>query len=180
MPHLIIDGYNLIRNSHALLKAEYRSLEKGRLALMKQLAHYRAQKGYPITVVFDAALTDNTWIEEDRLAGIQIFYSEHGQTADEIVISLARQKKEAALVVSSDREIMRAARSAGSGVLTSEEFVRILHRSHHEIDTGGTAPMKADPIIRTPYNKKRITQKKGPSKRLPKAKRQALAKIKNI
>ena len=176
MVHILIDGYNLIRSSASLTKMESASLEKGRLALIYRLAEYKKMKGHTITVVFDAALTDNLSVEEDRKAGIRILYSEMGQKADEVIIKLARQLKDKTVVVSSDREIQQAARLAGAGVMESQEFEKKLN----EALIYGEAPLPSRDEEHQPLHKRWITMKKGPAKRLPKAKRRALSKLRDL
>jgi len=52
--HLIIDGYNLIRQSPWLSLLDARDLEAGREALLQSLADYRQRRlQHKITVVFD-------------------------------------------------------------------------------------------------------------------------------
>lgn len=146
------------------------------MALIRKLAEYKKIKGHAVTVVFDAALTDNLTVEEDRIAGIRILYSEGGQTADEVIIKLAQELKDKAVVVSSDRAILQAARMAGSAVMESEAFEKKLNEVARY---GGEPPVEA--VHEPPLPHKRwITMKKGPAKRLPKAKRRALTKLRDI
>lgn len=179
MAHIIIDGYNLIRRSRSLSRAEAIDLEHGRLALVKKLAAYRQIKGHTITVVFDASETLNLSVEEDRIAGIRILYSQGGQTADAVIINLARQLKNQAIVVSSDNEILHAAKRAGCGILQAEEFERKLDAAgaYGGTPLPGTGRDKSDE--NRPLNKRWITMKKGPAKRLPKAKRRALSRLRD-
>ena len=51
--HIIVDGYNLIRQSDTFRHSERKSLEEGRNALIRSLAGYRKLRGHRITVVFD-------------------------------------------------------------------------------------------------------------------------------
>ena len=51
--HIIVDGYNLIRQSDTFRQSERKSLEEGRNALLRSLAGYRKLRGHRITVVFD-------------------------------------------------------------------------------------------------------------------------------
>ena len=176
MVHLVIDGYNLIRQSIPLSHAEAINLEQGRLALLKKLAAYRQMKHHAITVVFDASETLNLSVEEDRFAGIRIFYSKGGQTADSVIIDMARQLRDQAIVVSSDNEILHAAKQAGCAILEAGEFERKLNEALLYSDSGP----KVDQKGRQPLNKRWVTMKKGPSKRLPKAKRRAMARLRNI
>lgn len=174
---IIIDGYNLIRRSRFLSSAEAIDLEHGRLALLKKLAAYRQMKHHAITVVFDASETLNLSVEEDRYAGIRILYSEGGQTADAVIIDLARKLKNQAIVVSSDNEILRAAQSAGCAILQAEEFERKLNEA---LLYGETGPKMDQEERKLPLNKRWVTMKKGPSKRLPKAKRRAMARLRDL
>ncbi|CAD7778116.1 MAG: YacP-like NYN domain protein [Candidatus Methanoperedenaceae archaeon GB50] len=50
---LVIDGYNVIRQSPVFKKAEQEGLEVGRETLIKYLEAYRKLKKHKITVVFD-------------------------------------------------------------------------------------------------------------------------------
>lgn len=177
MAHILIDGYNLIRSSDSLIKMESASLEKGRLALIRRLAAYKKLKGHTITVVFDAALTDNVTVEEDRMYGIRILYSEMGQTADTVIMKLVRQLRDKVLVVSSDREILQAAKMAGAGMIQSEDFEKKLNEA---VMYGETLPGVGATAKSPPAHKRWITMKKGPAKRLPKAKRKALSKLRDI
>ncbi len=171
MAHIIIDGYNLIRRSTILSRIEAGNFERGRSELIRKLAVYRQTKNHFITVVFDAAQSDNMSIERDRLNGINILYSEMGQTADDVIIHLARKLKNQAIVISSDNEIIRSARSAGCGVMGSDEFLRILNQGKPMRDRDEPAP---------PLHKRWTTQKKGNPHKLPKAKRRALAKLRGF
>ena len=48
---IIIDGYNLIRQSRSLRRLDAQSLEQGREALLERLIAYHQVRGHPITVV---------------------------------------------------------------------------------------------------------------------------------
>ena len=177
MAHILIAGYNLIRSSAGLTRMESASLEKGRLALIHRLAEYKKIKGHTVTVVFDAALTDNTAVEEDRMAGIRILYSEGGQTADEIIIDLAQKLKDRVVVVSSDKQILHAAKMAGAGLMESEAFEKKLNTA---VLYGAKPPVEAALKAAPTHHKRWITMKKGPARRLPKAKRRTLAKLRDL
>ncbi|MBN2179111.1 MAG: NYN domain-containing protein [Deltaproteobacteria bacterium] len=121
--HIIIDGYNLIRQSDSLRRFERLGLEKGREELIQRLAPYRKIKGHRITVVFDG------WIggplREERLqeAGVHIIYSRRGEKADEVIKRIARKRSgEELVVVTSDREIAEAVGRSGGVAITSPEF----------------------------------------------------------
>jgi len=173
MAHILIDGYNLIRTT-TLLGSRLLSLEKERQELIRQLAAYKRIKGHRVTVVFDATKTEYSSISEGKEAGIHYVYTKGGQTADEVLMMLARKLGRAVVVVSSDQAIISTARQAGAGVLTSPEFAdHVRQASHLEENPFG----KKDSDAKKNPHKRWITQKKGPSKRLPKSKRRALEKL---
>ncbi|MBI2338936.1 MAG: NYN domain-containing protein [Deltaproteobacteria bacterium] len=184
MAHIIIDGYNLIRRSHSLSRAEAVDLERGRLELLKKLAAWRQTKHHAVTVVFDAGETLNLSVEEDRFAGIRILYSKGGQTADSVMIDLARKLREQAIVVSSDNEILQAAKRSGCSFLLAEEFERKLNAVGASANKSWRTPLpetdRDRPDENRPLNKRWMTMKKGPAKRLPKAKRRAMARLRDL
>lgn len=176
MAHIIIDGYNLIRSSLLLNLSGPLSLEQERMTLIQKLSHYRKLKGHQITVVFDASRTENVGVTEDRIEGIKVLYSEMRQTADAIMIDLARRLKDQVMIVTSDNEILHAARSSGCSYLSSQEFEKKLG----EALTYSEKDLERDQPEISQIHKRFLTKKKGPSKRLPKAKRRALNKLKEI
>lgn len=190
MANIVIDGYNLIRQSPSLSQIEANNFEMGRTSLVRKLSEYKKLKGHQITVVFDAADTDNLTLEEYRQAGIRIIFSEMHQKADEVIIRMARNLGGGVIVVSSDREILTAAQRAGCGVMTSGEFERVLNNVGANLvfapgqsqgsPLHGNMFKPEDDEETRPINKRWITQKKGPSHRLPKAKRRAYAKLRGI
>ncbi|MDO8786291.1 MAG: NYN domain-containing protein, partial [Syntrophales bacterium] len=48
--HIIIDGYNLIRQSDFLRRIERISLEEGRKTLIRTMSLYRKQRGHRVTI----------------------------------------------------------------------------------------------------------------------------------
>ena len=125
---LIIDGYNLL----ALDKRLDRGLEQSRNSLINKLVRYRQAKPMHLTVVFDGWRSGSA--SETRLArdGIAIVYSRLGEKADAVVIRLAREKNNGAVVVSSDREIRNAVERFGAVAIHAQEFSEILQ----ELDSG--------------------------------------------
>jgi uncharacterized protein YaiI (UPF0178 family) len=65
-------------------------------------------------------------MQASQVAGLTVLVSRGGYTADEEIIAMAREKGEAAVVVTSDRMILEAAVKAGASVLHSDEFEREL------------------------------------------------------
>ena len=159
--HIIIDGYNLIRQSDVLRLHERQGLEAGRKALVHLMAGYRRARGHRITIVFDGWLGGPPQEERDREAGIDIIYSRRGEKADEVIKRLARQHADETLVVTSDRPVMDAAIRAGVTAVASREFEARIRQGRSAPAQGPVTPEKDDDDDPSP----RGTKKKGPSRK---------------
>jgi predicted RNA-binding protein with PIN domain len=168
--HIIIDGYNLIRQSPDLAQLDRQDLQLGREALVDMLAAYKKLKRHAITVVFDGADQPSLYGSRDRAKGIAIRYSQGRESADDLIRRMARKEKAKALVVSSDREVMAAAESAGATVMDSPSF-------EEKVTMAGYLAVKGDGEAIESRAWVPTTRKKGPSRRLPKRKRKAKARI---
>lgn len=166
--HIIIDGYNLIRQSDSLRRFERLGLEKGRKELIKRLALYRKLKGHRITVIFDGWIGGPLREERQKEEGIHIIYSRRGERADEVIKRIARKRSgEELVVVTSDREIAEAVGRSGGVAIPSPEFETrmILEGEAMVLREKGVSPEEDDDgeIGRS--------GKKGPSRRLSKKER---------
>jgi len=171
--HLIIDGYNLIRQSPTLSRQETRALEFGREALLARLASYKRIRPHPITVVFDAA--EGPVLEEttERRRGIKVVYSSASETADQVIFRLARRLGAQAVVITSDLALTRAVEAAGATAVPSQEFEDRMEQAFYLDVKGGEAEDED-------YEPSLSTRKKGPSRRLPKAVRRRKARLKKV
>jgi predicted RNA-binding protein with PIN domain len=168
--HLIIDGYNLIRQSRELQPLDARELEAGREALLNRLAAYRQRRReHKVTVVFDGWQGGELQESRDRRQGIAIVYSRRGEKADEVIKRLLAKERERAVVVSSDREIQECAKRVGAAWLSSPEF-------EMHLSLAGT---EADPDDRLDFPTSG-TRKKGPAHRLSKRQRQRRQRLKKL
>lgn len=164
---LIIDGYNLIRQSPTLSQIDRGELEAGRRELLKRLMDYRRRKGHQIQVVFDAGAGVGLAAREERLQGISVLFTKRGETADEVIKRLAGGGGEGVVVITSDRELAASVERRGSTTIRAEEFERRLMKAPEiwakdlsEEEEAGTSP-----------------QRKGAARRLPKAKRRRQARL---
>lgn len=121
--HLIIDGYNIIRQSPELSSKDSQDLRWGREALLEKLAAYRRVKKHSITVVFDGGRAVDLLGNRDNFKGMLIIYSRLGEKADDVIKRLADRERERSLVISSDREIMDHAERSGAAVMSAQEFI---------------------------------------------------------
>jgi uncharacterized protein len=162
--HIIIDGYNLVRQSRELSRLDRTDITRGRDALIEKLVRYRRFKPHRITVVFDGAGAPALSPARDRTRGIGIVFSRDGETADAVIGRMARQEGATAMVVSSDHAVVRSARSCGASVIESTEFEARLAMAD-ALDAG-------DPVEEEPHGRRVSTRKKGEGRRLPKRLRQ--------
>ncbi|WP_372681810.1 NYN domain-containing protein [Desulfosarcina sp.] len=170
--HLIIDGYNLIRQSPELAGMDRQDLQLGRDALVDMLAAYKKLKPHKITVVFDGTDLPSIYGSRDRVKGIAIRYSQGGESADDVIRRMVSREKANALVVSSDREVMTAAESAGATALDSAAFEEKIAIARHLAIKGGEETVSTGWVP--------TTRKKGPSRRLPKRKRKMRARVQKL
>jgi predicted RNA-binding protein with PIN domain len=169
--YILVDGYNLIRQSDLLRRYERHSLEAGRLALMSKLSDYKRKKGHRITVVFDGWKSGSAEEGRDRHGNIEIIYSRQGERADDVIKRITDQTAEETIVVSSDREIASYATRQGKTALSSPEFETIMNKA-----ISPSADRIYEPEVREVLKRK----KKGPARRLPRTKRQAQTKIRKL
>lgn len=170
--HIIIDGYNLIRQTPRLASYDRQDIELGRQILIEELAHYKRTKHHRITVVFDGAQASLFSQSRDRISGIDIQFSRPEQTADTLIKKLAAKEKQKALVVSSDREIVEYAISHGAAVIRSQDFgEKIVSTARGQNNVSNSFDDKS-------WNPS--TKKKGPSRRLSKRERKNRLKISKL
>lgn len=169
----IIDGFNLIRQSRDLAGIENKNFEKAQQELIQRLREFAEVSGEKVLCVFDHGGSIEFHRSEEYFGPVTALFTRGGEIADEVIIELAREKKQAAIVVSSDRMVAEGSRKAGASTLSASEFDRILFKicsgqgSRGEEDTRGFDP-------------KRGTQKKGPSHRRAKKDRKVYSKIKKF
>ena len=170
--HIIVDGYNLIRQSDVLRGYERRSLEEGRKALLRTLAGYRKIRGHKITVVFDGWQGGSPVEERDLAGGVEIIYSRLGEKADEVIKRLIGEEGGEIMVVTSDRGISDFATHRGKTSMASPAFESLIGRV-----AAGPIP-EAQPD--DGEEEDRGAKKKGPSRRLSKQQRAALVRIRKL
>jgi len=170
--HIIIDGYNLIRQSKSLSILDLQDIQLGRDSLVDMLAAYKKVKSHRITVVFDGTAAPLFSEQRDRLKGISIIFSQKGESADTVIKKMARKERQKALVVSSDQDIVQSAAASGAATVSANDFENKL-----------TLSMNMDGLQsdRDDYNGWRpTTKKKGPGRRLSKRQRKNGAKISKL
>jgi uncharacterized protein len=166
--HLIIDGYNLIRQSKQLSLLDRQDIARGREALISRLTTYRRFKPHCVTVVFDGAKSSEFCPSRDTIQGIHIVFSRSGDSADTVIVRMACKERERALVVSSDAAVARASAACGAATLDSLEFEARMSMAEAMADVDAPDAKEAA--------RRLSTRKKGEGRRLPKRLRQQRAK----
>jgi predicted RNA-binding protein with PIN domain len=156
----LVDGYNVIRCDPGLAAQEGESLQAGRDALCRLLANAARTSGDQFTVVFDGARSGGTALGS---RGVRVVFSRAQERADDV---LARLASAGVAVVSTDREVQKAAARAGAIPISADDFlVRVLAHP---------APEK------TEEDDLRPSPKKGNPRRLPKKARAAARALKRL
>jgi uncharacterized protein len=172
--HLIIDGYNLIRQSPTLEKIDRHDIERGREALIDRLAAYKKIRGYPVTVVFDGADALPGMDGSDREKGVCVRFSRHGETADAVIKRMADREKEKALVITSDQGVADYCAFRGASVVGSREFEERMELAAQMAAAGNFAEdSSAEGWTPT-------TRKKGPPRRASRQERKHQRRLRKI
>lgn len=171
--HIIIDGYNLIRQSSQFRALDRQDMQAGREALVDALAAYKKVKGYAITVVFDGGAAGLEMPRRDNLKGIKLRFSRSGELADAVIKRMAAREREKVLVVTSDNDIVRYAQAQGAATIGAAEFEeRLLMAQYME--------QKGSDESDDERGWKATTKKKGPSRRLSKQQRRRQRKLSKL
>lgn len=171
--HIVVDGYNLIRQSSYFSALDNQDLQAGREALVDALAAYKRVKAFAITIVFDGSDAPPGMPRRERHKGIELRYSRPGELADEVIKRMAGREREKLLVVSSDREIVDDAIRKGASAISSAEFEDRLTMARM-MDIKGAVEGEVSSGWQP------TTKKSGPSRRLPKRQRKMRRKISKL
>ena len=163
-PTLIIDGYNLIRNTPVLASIDRQDIEEGREALISRLSEYRKIRRFPVVVVFDGTGFYHLSATRENRMGIRILFSHQGQTADDFIVSLAKQKGRETVVVTSDRGIHDRLRSSDCVCVRSEIFDAKIDNALYELYKGQGVEEEEDGPVHHSGRKKGSAKK--PSKKI--------------
>jgi len=122
--YLIVDGYNIIFAWPEFEKLKDFSLEYARSKLVEIMANYSSLSGQKIVVVFDAYQQKNAACRAEVIDGIEVIYTQRGETADALIERLAGElsKEGTVYVATSDWEEQRIIFGRGAYRLTPGEL----------------------------------------------------------
>lgn len=121
---LIVDGYNVIRQTLPYSNLAESDLDSARAALISDVAAF-AQGDYTATVVFDGRNNPSSNGVSHCIAGVTVIFSRYGIDADSVIEALARAARErgdATVVVTSDAQLQWTVMGGGVGRMSSAEF----------------------------------------------------------
>ena len=129
---LIVDGHSIIFSWPELLALHQHKTAVARDSLVKTLTAYQDVSGTHVVVVFDGKGAMTNKIQEP--GGIQIFYSNSGRTADDIVERLVAKysKTFAITVATSDLLEQQTVASFGAQPIGSEGLRRMIQDAQVE------------------------------------------------
>ncbi len=132
-PHYLVDGYNLI---HVWQEINTEDLSTAREFLIRNLQEYGAYEKFEITLVFDAARSEDEESVEVYDDFFRVIYSGFNETADNVIERLSyeevRRRREVH-VVSSDATIETVILGAGAYRHPSREFYRAIKRAKQHL-----------------------------------------------
>ena len=132
-PHYLVDGYNLI---HVWQEINTEDLATAREFLIRNLQEYGAYEKFEITLVFDAARSEDEENVEVYGDFFRVIYSGFNETADNVIERLSYEevrKRREVHVVSSDATIETVILGAGAYRHPSREFYRAIKRAKQHL-----------------------------------------------
>jgi predicted RNA-binding protein with PIN domain len=122
--HVIIDGYNVIMTAAEYGVVSGKRMKAARRELIDDLVRYRRVRGHAVTVVFDATGAGGVERGVERSAGINVIFTREEERADDVIVELVEKAAGVErVVVTSDREVVRASERRGAASISSEGFI---------------------------------------------------------
>lgn len=140
---VVIDGCNIL-HVEGVLPAEVAGIDLDGLAALTLASRHRHDS---IVIVMDGPRQS---AGADR-GGVRVLFSGAGRTADSVIIEMVNRDSapRQTLVVSSDREILRAARRRKCRTMTSEAFLARLGDDYATAAPHRPAPPSGDRVLST-------------------------------
>jgi predicted RNA-binding protein with PIN domain len=126
---ILVDGYNVIKNTDAFLAVQRQSLSAARDALVKQLVNRYRHTPHQVVVVFDGQGTHET---QEHVQRVRLIFTCAGETADSVISRLAReatQQGKTVVVASNDWEVRESVQAAGGQAGRSPDLTAQLNRA---------------------------------------------------
>lgn len=136
--YLVVDGYNVMYAWSELDKIKESSMEHARDKLIDMLVNYAALSGEKVVIVFDAHRVKSRLERTEVLPGVQVIYTNEGETADSVIERLAGEYAARGIVyvVTSDWDEQRVTFGRGAYRMTPGE----LRGKIKQVSTEGQKP----------------------------------------
>jgi uncharacterized protein len=174
---ILVDGYNVIKNNMMFHALEIKNLANARDLLIKQLQNRYRHTEHRVIVVFDGNGDREQVQHQDH---IRVIFSQHGETADSVIVRLAKQARLTGREVemySDDGEVCDNVQQQGgntrtTGMLTkqltsgSQDVVaRVRHRQAMRKMYGIDPMYKGDDEVSTPQGGSKKKKKRASRRR---------------
>lgn len=133
MGDILVDGYNVIKNSAMFQAMELKNFSSARVILIKQLHNKYRDTLHRVIVVFDG---DGPYEQVSHEDHIRIIYSRHDETADNVIKRLAaeaRQNGRDVVMYSDDEEVRQAVSEQGGTPQSTHQLTQKLNAAPRDI-----------------------------------------------
>jgi predicted RNA-binding protein with PIN domain len=130
---ILVDGYNIIKNTSSFQAACARSLAAARELLITQLVHRYRHTPHRVIVVFDGDGASEQVSHDRRIC---VIYSRRGETADSVIARLATEARSAGREVemySNDQEVQQAVARQGGSTGTATQLTNQLNAAPRDV-----------------------------------------------
>jgi predicted RNA-binding protein with PIN domain len=134
MRRLIVDGYNVIRQTPPYRQLAENDFDAARMALVADIAAF-AHGEWKATVVFDGHNNPRSEGRPHEISGVTVIFSRFGVDADAVIEGLARDAREhgeETTVVTSDAQTQWTVLGGSVGRMSSAEFSGELREGSRE------------------------------------------------
>ncbi|SRR5579884_1835853 len=131
---ILVDGYNVIKNNMMFHALEIKNLANARDLLIKQLQNRYRHTEHRVIVVFDGNGDREQVRHQDH---IRVIFSQHGVTADSVIVRLAKQARLAGRDVemySNDEEVCDNVQQQGGTTRTTGMLTKQLTAGSHDLE----------------------------------------------
>jgi uncharacterized protein len=160
--HVIIDGYNLLPVYAARLPFTEAAVAES--DLLQALVVYRRVRRLNVTVVFDSYRLPPGAEQASSVGGVQVVYTSQGESADNAIARRAKKLKEAAIIITDDRELIRRCEAVGAVSFGCLPFIQ-------KVELAEIALLKGASIADLEQDDQPVSRKKGNPRRTKKKNR---------
>jgi predicted RNA-binding protein with PIN domain len=131
---LIVDGYNIINAWPELVKLKDESFDHARDKLLDILSNFSGLTDYMVVVVFDAHLVKKGVSRKENLGGIEVIFTQEGETADSCIERLVSElpREIQVTVATSDWAQQRLVMGQGALRLSARELLIMVKETEEQ------------------------------------------------